>query len=597
MLYFARLQKNIYSNLGFFVKGVKMDINGKTIMILGGYGEVGMAVCRLVLKYNPARLVITSLREEEAVSAVNELSQEASESCSLVPFYGNMFVRWELKDKTLLEIAQDDMLLKKTVDDNLGELTDEMITSSTLYKAVIEHKPHIIVDCINTATALAYRNIFQSYESLIKDKGPEENSGFSKNDMRRIFLTVSIPPLIRHIQILYETFKRAEVNLYVKVGTTGTGGMGFNIPFTHGEEMPSRLLMSKSAVAGAHSMLLFGLSNTPGSPIIKEVKPAAMIGWKQTGKGEIKKGGRPIKLYDCPKDNIYRLQLGARFSINDLKETKSLEGESLKGTFIDTGENGVFSMDEFKAITSLGLMEFITPEEIAHTVIDCIKGASNSKDVISAIDASVLGPTYRAGFLRDMAIKQMERLGREGFSYGLLGPKLSKLIFEASLFMIAFGFIEDVVEHTPEEISSRLEEIALNRDDIRKSAISIGIPILLRDGKSLLCAKRDVLDKVWESESWDITLDNINRFAEKEWIDLREENIKKWQTRFFAIKDEKKRKSLYHGSCCDLDKEPFTPIDDGKTPIDPGEVSAWILIKEFKGARHELYESTRLIDT
>lgn len=566
-------------------------------MVLGGYGEVGMAVCRLLLKYNPARLIITSLREEEALWAVNELSQEVPESCSILPFHGNIFVRWEIKDKTLLEIAQDDTLLKKTVEDNLEELTDEIVTSSTLYKAIVGHKPHIIVDCINTATAIAYRNIFQSYKSLINDKEQEEDAGFSKNDIRRIFLTVSIPPLIRHIQILYETLKRAEVNLYVKVGTTGTGGMGLNIPFTHGEEMPSRLLMSKSAVAGAHSMLLFALSNTPGSPIIKEVKPAAMIGWKQTGKGEIKKGGRPIKLYDCPWDNIYRLQLGSRFSMDNLKTDKSSEGEILKGTFIDTGENGVFSMDEFKAITSLGLMEFITPEEIAHNVIDCIRGASNSKDVISAIDASILGPTYRAGFLRDIAIRQMEKLGREGFSYGLLGPKLSKLIFEANLFMIAFGFMEDVLEHTSEEISSRLEEIVFNRDDIRKSAISIGIPILLSDGIKLLCAKRDVLDKVWEAESWYITVDNINRFAEREWIDLREENIKKWQTRFFSILDEKKRKSLYHGSCCDLDKDSFQPRDEGKTPIDPGDVSAWILIKEFKGARHELYESTRLIDT
>ncbi len=79
-----------------------MNIYGKTIMVLGGYGEVGIAVCRLLLKYNPAKLIITSLREEEAVWAVNELSREAPESCSLVSFYGNMFVRWELKDKTLI---------------------------------------------------------------------------------------------------------------------------------------------------------------------------------------------------------------------------------------------------------------------------------------------------------------------------------------------------------------------------------------------------------------------------------------------------------------------------------------------------------------
>ena len=41
------------------------------------------------------------------------------------------------------------------------------------------------------------------------------------------------------------------------MGTTGTGGMGLNIPYTHSEERPSRVLLSKSAMAGAQSMLLF----------------------------------------------------------------------------------------------------------------------------------------------------------------------------------------------------------------------------------------------------------------------------------------------------------------------------------------------------
>jgi hypothetical protein len=40
---------------------------------------------------------------------------------------------------------------------------------------------------------------------------------------------------------------KAGTGAYVKIGTSGTGGMGLNIPYTHSEEKPSRVLLSKSA--------------------------------------------------------------------------------------------------------------------------------------------------------------------------------------------------------------------------------------------------------------------------------------------------------------------------------------------------------------
>ena len=61
-------------------------------------------------------------------------------------------------------------------------------------------------------------------------------------------------------------------------------------------------------MAGAHSLLLFLMARTPGSPAIKEIKPTAAITWKQLGYGPIKKRGREIPLYDCPPDQ--GLQLG-----------------------------------------------------------------------------------------------------------------------------------------------------------------------------------------------------------------------------------------------------------------------------------------------
>ena len=61
--------------------------------------------------------------------------------------------------------------------------------------------------------------------------------------------SLNMPQLIKHIQILYESIKTHEVRMYLKIGTTGTGGMGFNIPYTHSEEKPSKMLLTKSATA------------------------------------------------------------------------------------------------------------------------------------------------------------------------------------------------------------------------------------------------------------------------------------------------------------------------------------------------------------
>ena len=53
-----------------------MDIQGKHVLVLGGYGLVGTAVCREILPHEPARLVVASLRKAEAETAVRRLRNE-----------------------------------------------------------------------------------------------------------------------------------------------------------------------------------------------------------------------------------------------------------------------------------------------------------------------------------------------------------------------------------------------------------------------------------------------------------------------------------------------------------------------------------------
>jgi hypothetical protein len=562
-----------------------MEIKGKKIMVLGGYGEVGFAVCCQLLREAPRELIITSLKKEEALEAVRKLRSEAPGKTRLTPVYGNLFVRWSLKDAPRDRLQSTPRYQRWLAEDALEELDDKILTSSTLFRVIARHRPEIIIDCINTATALAYQNIYQSYKEISKALETAKDVNSLTIRIYHLLSTVCIPPLVRHVQILYEAMKRKGAVLYLKVGTTGTGGMGLNIPFTHGEEQPSRLLLSKTAVAGAHTLLLFLLSRTPGGPVVKELKPAALIGWKGVGRGRILKAGGPIPLYDCPATEGYRLTPGQRFYSQEAKMGKRLKGKELQGVYVDTGENGRFSLDEYKVVTALGLMEYLTPEEIAREAILEIRGTHISKDVLGAIAGAVMGATYRAGLLRQRVLKEMERLAGDGFAYGLLGPRVAKLIFEAHLLRQCYGTLERVVQSSPDEVSRTLEREVAKNSKTRSAALSLGIPILLSNGETLLFATRALPDKGWEEGPMRITREVIKKWSSQEWIDLRSQNVSQWRARFREILKESRHSVKDSSSRFDRGSR-FWPRDKkGQIIIDPGEIVGWILVQESGGSQ------------
>ncbi|MBU2471685.1 MAG: NAD-dependent epimerase/dehydratase family protein, partial [Bacteroidetes bacterium] len=46
-----------------------MDIKGRTVCVIGGWGLVGSAVCRKLMERTPKRIIVTSLKREEAEEA------------------------------------------------------------------------------------------------------------------------------------------------------------------------------------------------------------------------------------------------------------------------------------------------------------------------------------------------------------------------------------------------------------------------------------------------------------------------------------------------------------------------------------------------
>ena len=560
-----------------------MDITGKKVMVWGGWGLVGAAVCRRLFSEKPKTIIVASLLQKEAEAACDRYSKEAPE-IEFIPEWGDIFVRSEFRDLHREEILSDSEKRRRLMLDSVDKLSEEILTESTLYKMVEKHTPHLIIDCVNSATGLAYQDTFTGSGRVLRELENARKQGKLTDtldaEIERLLSCLSVPQLIRHIEILKVTLSRFKVQGYFKIGTTGTGGMGLNIPYTHSEERPSRVLMAKSAVGGAQSLLLMLLGRTPGEPMVGEIKPAAAIAWKSIGYGPVGKGGKPINIIDCPPEKAITLQGTFRSKMPDQGVPSN---DILESVYIDTGENGIFSYGEFFALSAIGQMEFVTPEEIADYTLMEIKGGTSGYNVIAALDGSVLGPTYRAGAMRDSALEIMRNLQRkhntESIAFELLGPpRLSKLLYEVHLMQKVCGSLSAVTKSNPKELSKSVEQYILNERNIRAQILSIGIPILLADGKTMLRGPEVKIPASKVKDQFKITAQKIDDWAAAGWVDLREKNFALWQERLSEIKAEiealpgNETSSAYHWH--------RSYWGDDRAALDPGKIVAWIFVRK-----------------
>jgi hypothetical protein len=538
-----------------------VNLENRKILVLGGYGLVGMAVCRELLARRPSEIQIHSLRIEESERAREELAPEAGQTRISVSA-GNIFGLADSEDRMEKIRAE----LKPLSDDNLSVFR--------LYRLLTESKPDVVIDCVNTATGIAYGNIFHAAEALLN----QLEGGVEPETAEALLDALYMPRLIRHIQIMYRGMIDAQTRVYVKVGTTGTGGMGLNIPYTHSEERPSRVLLSKSALAGAQSMLLFLMARTPNAPITKEIKPAAAIAWKKIGYGPISRGGRPLRMVDArPRP------LGATFSTEDPEAARETD-VLYENVFIDTGENGVFSAEEFVSVSSGDQMEFVTPEEIASYLVFEIEGRQTGRDIVNALDGAVLGPTYRAGILRHWAIERMNQLqdqhGVHSVAFEMLGPpRNSKLLFEAHLLRLAFGTMTAVREAAPEAVRDALDHLVRSQPDVANRVVSIGVPILLDSGE-ILRGPRTLVPAGLQNEP--VTPEKLESWVRDGWADLRRDNCAKWIDRFRRIHEEVEAIPEHDTSSRHLRNRRFWDEDQA---IRPGKIIGWLLEAEDGGWR------------
>lgn len=563
-----------------------MDIQNKTVLVLGGWGLVGNAVIRKLVPENPKKIIVTSLRQLEAEDEVNRLQSEFSHLPKnyFVPWWGNIFVRHDYKDSDRLALLEDSASRKVLMQDTMEELSEDILHNSAIYKLLMEYKPEIIIDCINTATGIAYQDLYTTYRKIKKTIERKATAEEISAETEKLICTQYVPQLIRHVQIMYNSMHEAGTQIYVKIGTSGTGGMGLNIPYTHSEEKPSRVLLSKSSVAGAHTLLLFLMGRTPDGPITKEIKPTAAIAWKRIEFGEIKKGGRPIELVDVPLEQA--VSLTGKLKLN-LDKRFVPTGQKLKSVFIDTGENGTFSRGEFEAITAQGQMEYVTPEEIAVDAIYEILGGNTGHDIINALDNATLEPTYRAGFMQHWAVEKLDELEKihdtNSVAFELLGPpRLSKLLHEINILKCIYGGMKNIISQSPETLSSSALDYLQNNGKLRNEIISIGIPILLPDGKSLLRGNEMKIPPFRGDLELEINDKSIELWAHDGWVDLRKQNMKAWQNRLQEIISQAESINSIDTSSMHVRTKKYW---NNFETIDIGKVVGWIFIKEEKGER------------
>lgn len=551
-------------------------------LVLGGAGLVGSQIVREVSRQlRPCKVVVASLFREEVEELLHEVRQEFPE-IAFVGEWGNVFVREAFRELSREQLLSNPAYHETLYEDLFGDF-DAAYERSVLVRMIREHRPDVIVDCINTATALSYQEVeplsLKTHEALRQLQATSDNAEVRTaltTDIEMLLISQAALQLIRHVRLLHRAMCEVDTRVYVKIGTTGTGGMGLNIPYTHSEDRPSVSLMMKTAVAFAHTGLLFLMARTPGGPLVKEVKPAAMIGYRRVALQPVRRRGRSQFVYEG------RLELlQDRLKLREDECHYRKQGELVMAG-VDTGENGFFARGEFETITHIGQMEFLTPEEIAEQVVLEIKGSNTGHDIIAGIDSNVMMPSYRAGVLRHTALRRLRQLEEESHGHsvalGQLGPpELSKLLYEAHLLRLNYKTLHAVCQTSAEAVAEALYRFLETEPVLRNQIISIGVPILAPDGRQLIRGPfLNIPESIYDEVP--VTPENIDRWARKGWVDLRPENMRRWQERFKRMMAAKP--FLHTQGTASITRTTY--LHD---TIEIGEVVAWIFANEEEGYR------------
>lgn len=259
----------------------------------------------------------------------------------------------------------------------------------------------LVVDSTNSATTLALES-------------PEEPT------IQRAFRACQA-----WTESLRRGFSEGRIERFVKVSTTGLGGLGLDIRFTHGDEPEALLspgLWLKTAISGMQHQMLWALARTvPGR--VFAIVPAACVGFERLETEPVADGSRVV---------VY------------------------------AGENCAYTAEELACLTGTGQMGVISKEEVARAALEVALGTNPDRDILSALQAASLHGTedgrrvsYRVR--ADLAeARQSVRVG--SIATGNLGPVISILLLEAALVAQARRQLGHITPTSTEDLMKAIVE-------------------------------------------------------------------------------------------------------------------------------------------
>src|SRR5262249_14308162 len=131
----------------------------KVILILGGAGLVGKKVAYKVSReLAPQKGIIASLYQKDVVDLTTELRREFRH-IKFIDLWGNLFVRRDLAFQGRKQTISAAGSRRALYDDLFGPMADAY-NNSTLVSAILEHRPGVIIDCVNTASGISYQDVY-----------------------------------------------------------------------------------------------------------------------------------------------------------------------------------------------------------------------------------------------------------------------------------------------------------------------------------------------------------------------------------------------------------------------------------------------------
>ena len=493
-------------------------IKDSTVLVLGA-GQIGRAACVEIIKRKPGILVLHTLTEEESKESLEWIENNFYKmETKVISSFGDIL------------IADPDSGVSE-IEYRFGTFTSELCEASRLWRLIRKFHPDLIVDGINTATVIGYGHDPYSTSRMIK-KTIESDNLPGKEEVIEILkeslMAEAIPPLVRFTQILHRAMVEYKVKRYVKISTSGLGGMGFNIQYTHGdigEPGCSPRLLGKVAAAGILNQLIWTLSHTPGLDI-KMIIPTALVGWEDITTEVRMKGNcsaQGIPMFDCEEP----------LSLTDeelfIKHRPKELGETLKMVGIDSGENGYYGIGDMTTITALGQMGCITKEEVGLAVAECLEGDSRY-DVCAAMDSACLGPSFNSAFERNIVLEKMREIDSNyessSVAVGNLGPKVTKHLWELEILRLLCSSLTNAVNQDPYDLAEKATQLFLETNiSLRRQILSLKMPVILKDNRILLGAEWLVPN---DKKPQNISA-NFENWALEGWVDVRAERIARWQ--------------------------------------------------------------------